>query len=133
MTGTFDWQQFFSVVGIIIGAALVLAVLMAVWVFSRIRRIQLPPDADFFTALRLTPISVVILLDLLDLSLDFLSAPFAWVILDRLGLKPLRGVTFVESLIPGTGFLPTMTTAWVLARFLRNPPRLPPRSPGIYP
>jgi hypothetical protein len=79
----------------------------------------LPPDADFLTALRVTPLAVVILLDLLDFSLDIFSAPLAWMILGYLGLKPLRGVTIVESLIPGTQFLPTMTVVWVFARLIR--------------
>jgi hypothetical protein len=65
---------------------------------------------------------VVILLDLLDFSLDFLSAPFSWTLLGYLGLKPLRTVTMVESTIPGTQFLPTMTTAWIIAR-LTDPRR----------
>jgi hypothetical protein len=34
----------------------------------------------------------------------------------------LRGVTVVESLIPGTQFLPTMTVAWIVARL--GKPRL---------
>jgi hypothetical protein len=92
------------------------ALFLLIWVVLRVRRIKLPPDADFFTALRATPFVVVVLLDLLDLSLDFLSAPIAWVILGRLGLKPLRGVTVVEGLLPGTQFLPTMTVAWFIAR-----------------
>ena len=102
------------------GVALVLALLLIVWVIWRVRRIQLPPDADIFTALRATPLSVVILLDLLDFSLDFLSAPIAWVILGHLGLTPLRGVAIVEELIPGTQFIPTMTLAWILARLWKT-------------
>jgi hypothetical protein len=85
---------------------------------ATVRRIQLPPDADALTALRATPLLVVITLDLLDFALDFLSAPFAWVLLGRLGLKPLRAVTVIESLIPGTQFIPTMTAAWILARLI---------------
>jgi hypothetical protein len=103
------------------GIALVLALLLMGWVIWRVRRIQLPPNADVFTALRATPLSVVLLLDLLDFSLDFLSAPIAWVILGRLGLAPLRGVAIVEELIPGTQFIPTMTIGWVVARLW--PPR----------
>jgi hypothetical protein len=129
---TIDASEVLTVLAIAVGVSLLLAVLVGVWVFTRIRRINLPPDVDFFTALRHTPLSVVILLDLLDFSLDFLSAPFAWVILDRLGLKALRGVSIVETLIPGTQFLPTMTAAWVLARILRNPPRIPPDVPRLY-
>jgi hypothetical protein len=95
---------------------LLLSLLLLGYIVWRIKRIQLPPDADFLVALRATPLAVVILLDLLDFSLDFLSAPLAWTILGYLGLQPLRGVTVVESLIPGTQFLPTMTVAWVIAR-----------------
>ncbi len=102
----------------VIGVALGLALLLLGWVLWRIKRIHLPPDADLMTALRATPLSVVILLDLLDLSLDFFSVPIAWVLLSRLGLAPLRGVTLFEGLVPGTQFLPTMTAAWVIARLI---------------
>ena len=103
----------------VVGGALLGAVALGVYVWVTVRRINLPPGADTLTALRMTPLSVVVLLDLLDLSLDFLGAPFAWIILGRLGLGPLRGVTVIESIIPGTQLIPTMTIAWVLARFLR--------------
>ncbi len=95
---------------------LILSLLVLGYIIWRVKRINLPPDADFLMALRATPLAVVILLDLLDFSLDFLSAPLAWTILSYLGLQPLRGVTLVESLIPGTQFLPTMTVAWIFAR-----------------
>ena len=93
-----------------------LTLLFLGWVIWRVRRIQLPEDAGFFTALRATPLVVVILLDLLDMSLDFLSAPIAWTLLSYLGLSPLIGVTVVESLIPGTQLLPTMSILWIVAR-----------------
>lgn len=113
----------------VLGGALLLALVVGAYVVMRIRRIQLPPDTGPLDALRLTPLSVVVLLDLLDLSLDFLSAPVAWIILTKLGLGPLRGVTVVESLIPGTQFIPTMTLAWLFARYL-DPSRGPRRSFG---
>jgi hypothetical protein len=125
MEPTFPFSDLLKVFGIIILVALILAMLLAAWVFWRVRRINLPPNADFFEALRATPFSVVLLLDLLDLSLDFLSAPFAWVILGKLGLEPLRAVSVVESFIPGTQALPTMTIAWIIARVWKNPPRFP--------
>jgi hypothetical protein len=115
--------------GIFILIGLTLALLLLGWVFWRIRKIHLPYNADFFTALRHTPLSVVILLDLLDLTLDFLAAPFSWVLLGKLGLAPLRGVTVIESLIPGTQMLPTMTIAWVVARVWKNAPRIPTQFP----
>lgn len=101
---------------ILMGISFAFALILLGWVVWRIRRIKLPPGADFFTALRATPLSVVILLDLLDFSLDIFAAPFAWTILGYLGLKPLRNVSVIESLIPGTQFIPTMTVAWIIAR-----------------
>ena len=109
-------EQFAIILLTAMGVALILAVLVFFWVIWRVRHIQIPPDADFMTALRHTPFSVVLLLDLLDFGLDFLSAPFSWAILSWLGLKPLRGVAVIEGLLPGTNFLPTMTVAWVIAR-----------------
>lgn len=123
---TNQWAELLKIFGIIILVGLALAMLLAAWVFWKIRRINLPPNADFFDALRRTPLSVVILLDLLDLSLDFLSAPFAWIILGKLGLEPLRAVSVVESFIPGTQVLPTMTIAWVVARVWKGA-----RLPGV--
>jgi hypothetical protein len=102
------------------GIALGLAILLFLWIIWRVRRINLPPDADWVTAMHATPFVVVLMLDLLDFSLDFLSAPFSWILLSYLGLKPLRAVTTIESLIPGTQFLPTMTAAWVIARFMKR-------------
>lgn len=120
-----DLTQLLQVFGIVIGVGLVLSLLFMGWVFWQVRRIHLPPDADFFDALRMTPLSVVILLDLLDLTLDFFAAPIAWVILGRLGLEPLRAVSVIETMIPGTQILPTMTIAWIIARVWKNSPHLP--------
>jgi hypothetical protein len=101
------------------GGALLFSIMLGGFVLWRVRKIQLPPDADFFTAMRMTPLVVVLLLDLLDFTLDFLSAPVAWLLLTRLGLGPLRGVTVVESLIPGTQIIPTMTLAWIAVRVFK--------------
>lgn len=95
-----------------------LSVVLVIWVAKKVKRITLPEGASFLTALRATPFLVVVLLDLLDLSIDFFAAPFAWSLLGYLGLAPLRTVTVVESLIPGTQFLPTMTLAWLAARYI---------------
>jgi hypothetical protein len=106
------------------GFGFVLALVLLAYVVWRVKRIRLPVDADFLTTLRATPFVVVVLLDLLDFSLDFLSAPFAWVLLGYLGLEKLRGVTVIESLLPGTQVLPTMTLAWIAARLIKTE-RLP--------
>lgn len=107
----------YALLGMLI-VGLLLSLIVLGYIVWRVKRIHLPADADFLVALRATPLAVVILLDLLDFSLDFLSAPLAWTILNYLGLKPLRGITVVESLIPGTQFLPTMTVAWIIARLI---------------
>jgi len=116
-----DWRTWLLAFVLIAGAGLALALVLLAWILWRVRRIQLPEGTGFLTALHATPLIVVILLDLLDMSLDFLSAPISWTLLGHLGLSPLRGVTMVESLIPGTQLLPTMTVSWIFARlFVRE-------------
>lgn len=83
-----------------------------------IQRLRVPPEADFFTTMRLIPLSLVVLLDLLDLGLDIFSAPIIWVALSRMGLPNLRNKATVEALIPITGPIPTFTVCWVAARLL---------------
>ena len=95
---------------------LVAAILLTLMTYRRLRRLRLPADADFMTCLRTVPISVVIILDLLDFSLDFFFVSIAWVILGKLGLQGMRGVTVLEELIPGTQLLPMMTLAWISIR-----------------
>jgi hypothetical protein len=109
---------------IVAGIGLVLSLVLLAWVIWRVKRINLPVDAGPIAALRATPLGVVVLLDLLDLSLDFLAAPLAWTLLSRLGLLPLRGVTVLWALIPGTQALPIMTLAWLVVRLSRARPNL---------
>ena len=104
---------------IAMGISLVLALLLLLVVIRQVRKVDIPPDAGFQETLLLTPFSVVLMIDLLDFGLDFLAAPVAWVILDRLGLKALRGVSAVEAIIPLTQAIPTMTLAWIGAKFLK--------------
>lgn len=103
---------------LVIGTALVLSLLLGLWVWRNVRRVRLPADATFLQAMRLTPLSVVLLLDVLDLALDFFGAPVGWLILSRLGLTKLRAASALEALIPGTQAIPTMTLAWILIRLL---------------
>ncbi|MBN1147745.1 MAG: hypothetical protein JXA78_10860 [Anaerolineales bacterium] len=98
------------------GLGLILSLFFLGWVIWRVKRIHLPEGADFLTALRATPLSVVILLDLLDFSMDIFSAPFTWILLGYLGLQPLRAVTVIEAAIPGTQLIPSLTIAWIVAR-----------------
>ncbi len=100
----------------LMGISLLLALLLLIVVWRSVKRLNIPPDASFGETLQLTPISVVLMIDLLDFGLDFLAAPVAWIILDRLGLKALRGVSVVEAFIPLTQAIPTMTLAWIWVR-----------------
>ena len=99
--------------------SLALALLLLLFIMRQIRHIDIPPDADFSETLRHTPFLVVIFIDLLDLALDILAAPVAWVILDRWGLKALRGVSAIEAAIPFTQVIPTLTLCWLGVRLMR--------------
>ena len=113
------FSPFFTYLGIGMGISLVLAILLLLIVIRQLKRIDVPPDAGFAETLLYTPFLVVVFIDLLDFGLDVLAAPFAWVILDRLGLKALRGASTVEALIPFTQAIPTMTMSWIGARLFR--------------
>ena len=102
----------------LMGASIVVALAGLLLLMRSVRRLGVPRDADFFTTLRLIPLALVVLLDLLDFGLDFFSAPLLWVILDRMGLPSLRNRATVEAIIPITGPIPTFTICWVAARVL---------------
>jgi hypothetical protein len=96
-----------------------------------VRRLRIPPDAEFFSSMRRVPLSLVIFLDLLDFGLDIFSAPIIWVLLDRMGLPNLRNKATIEAVIPITGPIPTFTICWFAARlfglgsswYYEEPPR----------
>ncbi len=106
----------FTLLGFL-GTGILLSIILVVFVIWRIKKIEIPPDANFFEALRYTPLIIVITLDLLDFAFDFLSAPIGFTLLTFLGLNPLRGVAAIEALIPGTQLIPLMTLAWIFIRF----------------
>lgn len=106
-----------TILGITIVASTIGGLLLILAV-RRVRNLDIPPDADFSETLLYTPFVVVFAIDLLDLGLDILAAPVSWAVLDRLGLKALRGVAAVEALIPGTQLIPTLTLCWFGVRLL---------------
>ncbi|MBE2197870.1 MAG: hypothetical protein IAE79_04620 [Anaerolinea sp.] len=111
-------QTFLLYLGLSMLVALLLALLLMVIVWRQAKHIHVPADAGFGETLLYTPFLVVVMIDLLDFGLDFLAAPFAWIILDRLGLKALRGVSALEAIIPLTQGIPTLTLCWIGARLL---------------
>jgi hypothetical protein len=98
--------------------SVLLAGVLLTFAIRRLRRIQVPPDADFFTAIRAVPLSLVVGIDLLDLGLEVFSAPIIWFLLSRTGLQALRKTATIEALIPISGPIPTLTLAWIAARVL---------------
>ncbi len=115
-----DLPQWLLVILSLLGAGLVLSIALLGVVVWRVRKIRLPEDADWITTMRMTPIVVVLLLDLLDFSLDIFSIGITWPLLGYLGLKPLRNITVLEGVVPGTQLIPTLTLTWLLARFFPN-------------
>jgi hypothetical protein len=111
-----DLLKIFAVIAVV---ALILSGVALTYAIRKLRRIRLPADADFFTAIRAVPLSLVVGLDLLDLALDVFSAPIMWVLLNRTGLQALRNTAAIEALIPITGPIPTLTIAWIAARVLK--------------
>ncbi|MGH2537644.1 MAG: hypothetical protein ACRDHL_09650 [Candidatus Promineifilaceae bacterium] len=103
--------------GLMLAALLVSSVLLLILV-RQVRALNIPEGAGFTETLLYTPFLLVVALDLLDFGLDFLAAPVSWLLLDRLGLKGLRGVTTVEALIPFTQVIPALTASWLAVRYL---------------
>ena len=103
---------------VIMGTSLLAAVALIALAVRRVKRFDIPPNAGFVATLQGTPLILVLGLDLLDLALDVFAAPIAWVLLDYLNLQGLRGMTVVESLIPGTQLIPTLTLSWIVARVM---------------
>jgi hypothetical protein len=111
-----DWGFVLKLVTAVAVVALILAALVLAVAFRLLRRVRVPPNADFFTTVRAVPLALVVGLDLLDLGLDVFSAPIIWLILNRFGLQALRNVATIEALIPISAPIPTLTLAWLAAR-----------------
>ncbi|MCB0034463.1 MAG: hypothetical protein KDE51_10610 [Anaerolineales bacterium] len=114
---SFDWSNLFWAIGMVMGLSLLGFFLLIGFAVRQVRKIDVPKNADFTETLQLVPVSIVVAIDLLDLGLDIFAAPISWLILDRLGLKALRGMAAVEALLPFTQPIPTLTLAWVLVRY----------------
>jgi hypothetical protein len=112
-------DQLMTIVGWLLIAmlsGLILAGIVLWLLWQRLRSLQVPPDAGFFTTMHYIPIALPIVLDLLDFGLDILAMPVSWLILDRLGLRGLRNKAAIEALIPFTQPIPVFTLGWLIAR-----------------
>jgi hypothetical protein len=98
-------------------AAIAGAVALLFMAAQQVRDLNIPPDADFFEVMQVIPVTIPIALDLLDGALDVFSAPISWIILEMMGLGSLKMITLVESLIPGTQLIPTLTISWIIGRY----------------
>jgi hypothetical protein len=113
---TDDLQTIGLILGGLFLVGVVIFLLMLAYAYRAVRHLDIPPDAGFADTLHLTPFLVVVGIDMLDLTLDVLAAPAAWIILDRLGLKAQRTTATIEAIIPGTQIIPTLTLAWIVVR-----------------
>ncbi len=95
---------------------LIVAIIVLWLAWERLRRLNVPPDAGFFETMHYLPITLPIVLDVLDMGFDILAAPISWLLLDRLGLRGLRNKAAVEALIPFTQPIPVFTISWMIAR-----------------
>jgi hypothetical protein len=107
-----------NIAAVVMVLSLAAAVFLLAIAIRRVRKIRVPAGAGFVATLQGTPFVVVLGLDLLDVALDVLAAPLAWIILEYLGLKGLQTVSVIESLFPGTQLIPTLTLCWVVARLM---------------
>jgi len=102
--------------------ALVLG-LLALWayvIFRIVRRMTVGLDDTGLFALRSVTIAVPLAIDAVDFGLDFFGAPLAWFIANQTALKPLRGASLWEGLVPGTQLIPSMTLGWYWANHVRR-------------
>jgi hypothetical protein len=118
LAGGMDWKDILQALGVFALIAVTLSAIVLFVAHKKLRRLRVPPDADFFTTLRAVPLSLAVGLDLLDLGLDVLSAPIIWYVLNRYNLQALRNVASFEALLPFTGPIPTLTLSWWAARRL---------------
>ena len=120
-----DLTEFLATVATIFLVVALLGLLGLALLHRSLRRLRVPPGADFATTLRIVPLPLVIVLDMLDFGLDIFATPLVWLVLSRYNLRALRNVATLEALVPFTQVVPLLTCAWFAVRLLGlgDPPR----------
>lgn len=111
-------RQILMTFGIVLLVAAALGLVSLLLLHRRLRRLNVPSNADFATTLRAVPLALVIAIDLLDFGLDIFATPIVWVVLSRYRLQALRNAAALEAIIPLTQVIPTLTVAWIGVRLL---------------
>lgn len=113
------WQTTLRVVGSLLLLLLFIAGALIVYVRRQLHAYE-PRNADeFWTTLRAVPFALCLAVDVLDLALDFFSAPIVWVLLGKFKARALRYPAVIQALIPGTQIIPALSVLWVIARVFR--------------
>lgn len=97
--------------------------LLALWlwlVVRMVRRMTVRLNDSELLALRSVSVVLPLSIDAVDFGLDFFGAPLAWFIANQSALKPLRGASFFEGLLPGTQLIPSTTLGWWWANHVRK-------------
>ncbi len=118
-TDTLHFPPFLTYLLIAMGIALVVSLAGLALIAHRVRNLHIPATADLFTTMHHVPLVLVVLLDLLDFSLDIFSAPIVWLVLNRMGLSSLRNTATVQAVIPISNTIPCLTIAWVAAHLFK--------------
>lgn len=111
-------RQLLLTFGIVLLVAAALGFGVLLLLHRRLRRLNVPPNADFATTLRAVPLALVVAIDLLDFGLDIFATPIVWAVLSRYRLQALRNVAAIEAIIPLTQVIPTLTVAWIGVRLM---------------
>jgi len=94
---------------------------IGVWLVVRmVRRMTVRLNDSELLALRSVSVVLPLSIDAVDFGLDFFGAPLAWFIANQSALKPLRGASFFEGLMPGTQLIPSTTLGWWWANHVRK-------------
>lgn len=109
-------QTLLVAIGVVALLAVMVAGLLLWWLHGRLKLLRIATDTGLGETLRTVPFTLMLALDLLDMGLNFFSAPFVWILFNRMGWNKLRNLATAAAAIPGTQLVPVLTIAWIVAR-----------------